>query len=176
MRRAGAVSVRLGGREPRLRQKGNPASSGQKPEDPRIKTGDRSDVRQEFARLGPNRFRAFGQAGGRQPFMPRDYLTNPCLFRPIPSVSPIARRIAAAFRRALEAGLSSSERPLCHSFRFLSMSLSLKIFQKMAGRAPTVSFAPDERGRKPIGYVSGQGAKSGNDGPVTVIPCNPRNP
>ena len=32
----------------------------------------------------PVRFRALGHADGRQPFMPRDCLTNPCLFRSYP--------------------------------------------------------------------------------------------
>ena len=55
----------------------------------RGKTDDRSDVRQKYARFtqSPNRFEP-GQADGRQPFMPQDYLTMPA-FDLIPSVSPM---------------------------------------------------------------------------------------
>jgi hypothetical protein len=47
----------------------------------------------------PNRFRALGQADGRQPFMPRDYLTIPA-FEPYPFVLAQSGAEAAAFRRA----------------------------------------------------------------------------
>jgi hypothetical protein len=74
----------------------------------RVKTDDRSDVRQQYVRFYkcPNRFRAFGEADGRQPFIPCDYPSNPCLWA---LCFVVARGDAAAFRRA-RFGLSSSER------------------------------------------------------------------
>jgi hypothetical protein len=47
--------------------------------DPRKRQADRSDVRQEYARLKRPRtgFEPNGQADGRQPFMPQEYLTTP---------------------------------------------------------------------------------------------------
>jgi hypothetical protein len=52
--------------------KGNRASTQPKPRGAGKRQADRSDVRQEIRpQKSPNRFRAFGQADGRQPFMPR---------------------------------------------------------------------------------------------------------
>ena len=73
----------------------------------RVKTDDRSDVRQKYVRFykGPNRFRAFGEADGRQP----SYLRLSLESLPFePYVFVVARGDAAAFRRA-RFGLSSSE-------------------------------------------------------------------
>jgi hypothetical protein len=84
------VSVRPRGRLPDGREEGIPAPPEQKPRGPRIKTG-RSIRRQ--ARMRPlerrsNRFSSLGPSGGRQPFMPHDYLLNACLFSSIPLVRP----------------------------------------------------------------------------------------
>jgi hypothetical protein len=67
-KRPGAVSVRLGGREPSLRAKENASvHADQKPEDPRKKQGDRSNVRQEFARLKPEPVSSLGKQTGASP-------------------------------------------------------------------------------------------------------------
>jgi hypothetical protein len=95
---------------------------GPKSED-RDKTGDRSDVRQEYVRLrgSPNRFRAC-QADGRQPFMRHEYLTMP-VFSALSLRFARSEADAAAFRRARVRRLSSSDESLCQSSGHLSRIL-----------------------------------------------------
>ena len=60
---------------------------------------DPTSGRNSPASPGPNRFRTNGQADGRQPFMPKSISQSlPSIL--IPSVSPIAKADAAAFRWA----------------------------------------------------------------------------
>ena len=73
----------------------------------------------------PDRFRAVSQADGRQPFMPRDYLTIPAFEQPYPFVFVQSEAEAAAFRRARRGRLSSSDNLLCHSSGLVS-----RIFRK----------------------------------------------
>jgi hypothetical protein len=78
-------------REPRPKR-AIPGSQARGPRTRGKRQADRSDARQEYARVkSPNRFRKL-PADGRQPFMPQDYLTTPA-FNLIPSVSPITRRM-----------------------------------------------------------------------------------
>ncbi len=87
-----------GGRRASLREKENP-STGQRPEDPRMKTG-RSircparirPPRQARTGFGPN-----GQADERQPFMPQEYLTIPAS-EPYPFGCAYCEADAAAFK------------------------------------------------------------------------------
>jgi hypothetical protein len=97
-----------GGREPQGREKREPwrrgASPGHEARGPkrfRKRQADRSDVRQEFARFikSPIRFSSLGQADGRQPFMPQEYLTMPVL-ESYPFGFADCEAEAAAFRRA----------------------------------------------------------------------------
>jgi hypothetical protein len=69
-------------------------------QDPGEETGDRSDVRQKCVRLKRARTGfELGLAGGRQPFMPHEYLTMP-VFESYPFVFADCEADAAAFRRA----------------------------------------------------------------------------
>ena len=63
----------------RRARKGNPPSTEHEPKDLRKKTGRSIRCPARIRpQKSPNRFRAFGQADGRQPFMPR-VSHNPCL-------------------------------------------------------------------------------------------------
>ena len=57
----------------------SPGARGLKPADPETKTSRsiRRAARIRPLEKSPNRFRALGQADGRQPFMPHEYLTTP---------------------------------------------------------------------------------------------------
>jgi hypothetical protein len=89
----------------------------------------------------PKRFRAFGEAGGRQPFMPYECLANP--FDAYPFGFADCEADAAAFRRARREAPFIQRRNTMPQFRF-----SVNDFQKKFLGNGGVGALPSARGKR----------------------------